>query len=191
MTFTVVARGMRASGSSCAYDTACDLKLKAVVTMRAHLNTNDNLSVATMRVRPTAASDCKFQLLLPTSTSNQTISALPSLSNLPSLVYLHSSPSPSISSEILQLQTPASILAHRPSYKFSITPLPLPHSPSLPISHTLAHSPTLKANPSCPSTPPKMTDIDEIVNMVAAVHLARRGPADPDNELDTEQVSAH
>jgi hypothetical protein len=36
-----------------------------------------------------------------------------------------------------------------------------------------------------------MADIDEIVNMAAAVHLACREPADPDNELDTEQVSVH
>jgi hypothetical protein len=37
-----------------------------------------------------------------------------------------------------------------------------------------------------------MADIDEIVNMAAAVHFARREPADPNNELDTEQqVSAH
>jgi hypothetical protein len=36
-----------------------------------------------------------------------------------------------------------------------------------------------------------MADVDEIVNMAAAVHLAHREPADPDNKLDTEQVSAH
>jgi hypothetical protein len=36
-----------------------------------------------------------------------------------------------------------------------------------------------------------MADIDEIVSMAAPVHFARREPADPDNELDTEQVSAH
>jgi hypothetical protein len=36
-----------------------------------------------------------------------------------------------------------------------------------------------------------MAGIDEIVNMAAAVHLACREPADPNNEFDTEQVSAH
>jgi hypothetical protein len=36
-----------------------------------------------------------------------------------------------------------------------------------------------------------VADIDEIVSMAAAVHLAHREPADPVNKLNTEQVSAH
>jgi hypothetical protein len=199
------------------YNTACELKphdnLSAATmrahqnttdnlsaaTMRAHQNTTDNLSAATMRARPPGAFNFKLDILSPTYTGSQAISALSSPSNLSSLACFHSFTF-TLDCKICNCKrTQVSWRASRPPHKPSTPPptdQPLPyHLHSLLALICAQHQPSI-----CIETIEEMADIDQIVNMAAAVHLARREPVDRDHEpdaaesdkeLDTEQVSAY
>jgi hypothetical protein len=136
------------------------------------------------------AFDCKFQLLSPTPTDHlcASITFESSFTRVPSLFTFTLDYKRKFATANARKYLGAPLAHHiNPLSPYLLN---LYHTHLLiPISHTLAHSPILKTNPPCPSTPPKMADIDGIVNMGATVGLARRELVDPPPESSVSTSS--